>query len=232
MDSIDIESIDQKMFKQEYLLTRKPLLIKNAAKEWPILQKWTKEYIIENSGDYECNVISDSRPASSKSTATLKSYFEDHPGKSTLTLDKYDARKSPVFLQDIPLPNLFFKKKDIARFFFYHAVVNGGTLPHNHGDAFNILQSGTKHWVFHDANKKEAPMGYAKMMMYHKKYPQGSHAKDFFKSELSKLSKSIEGVSECYQEAGDVVYVPRQYCHTVLNKTEVMGLVIETFLPK
>ena len=229
---IDASQLTKEIFIKDYYKPRIPLLVKGGAKNWSIMQKWSKEYIIETSGDYECTIVSDSRPASAKITTSIRNYFEKYTDKSTLTLEKYQRNKAPAFLNDIELPNDFFSKKDIARFFFYHSNKDGGTLPHNHGDAFNILQSGKKHWIFYDANKLEAPNGNQRMHFYHQKYPVGTHAKDFFKSELKSLSKNVSDTAECFQEAGDIIYVPRQYCHAVLNKSEVMGLVVETFLPK
>ena len=38
----------------------------------------------------------------------------------------------------------------------------------------------------------------------------------------------VDTVFCCTQEAGDIVFIPDGYCHAVLNKTEVMGIVFET----
>ena len=58
------------------------------------------------------------------------------------------------FLKDIQIPNLFFNKNSITRFFFYHSIKDAGTLPHNHRDAFNILRDGEKHWVMFNADQQ------------------------------------------------------------------------------
>lgn len=103
-------------------------------------------------------------------------------------------------------------------------------MPHNHGDAFNILQTGIKHWIFYDASKTKNSNGFNEMMMTLRKYPPGSHARDYFKNELHTFTDKKIEISECFQEEGDIVYVPREYCHAVLNQDEVMGIVFETKL--
>ncbi len=215
------------LFFSEYFNPRRPVLLKGAAKEWELMSKWTKDYIAESSGSYICNIISDSRPASSTDQTTLKSYFSKVKGKSTLTLERFDKSDYPRFVNDILLPNVFFSKEDMARYFFFHSVKYAGTLPHNHRDAFNILQHGSKRWAFFDASQIHSPLGFKIQMEYFKSYPKGTHAKEWFSKELPKLGKRLPDVQECIQEAGDIVYIPIDYSHTVLNLSEVMGLVVE-----
>ena len=173
-------------------------------------------------------MVDDSRPAYAHGKTTLRDYFENHRGKSALTLEKFDDEAAPEFLKDVPFPNHLFSKDDITRFFFYHSIEDAGTLPHSHGDAFNILQDGQKHWVFYDASYKESPAGRNLMLETFRKYPPGSHARDYFEKELRGLNERVTGITECLQEAGDIVFIPRQFAHTVLNKSEVMGVVFET----
>lgn len=228
MDEVDINSITKDEFYQKYFLPRKPLVIRNGAKNWPLMKLWTENYLISQGGGYQCNIIHDSRPASSKDRTLLKHYFALHKDKSTLTLDNYDPNSKIFFLEDITLPNICFNEKDISRFFFYHANKNGGTLPHSHGDAFNILREGEKRWVMHDASIKTDPKGNNIMMSFYKQYPAGTHAKEWFSNELKTISKKVDKVSQCIQRAGDIVFIPADYSHAVLNNSEVMGLVVET----
>ncbi len=96
-----------------------------------------------------------------------------------------------------------------------------------HGDAFNLLHSGTKEWVIYDADPDKAPRGYVMMQHYHRQYGPGSHVRDWFEKELPILREKISPVYHCIQEAGDIVYIPENFCHAVLNRAEVMGLAIE-----
>jgi hypothetical protein len=227
IDEIDYSKIDKIFFRSNYFSPRVPLLIKGGANGWPMIKNWTKDYIIDKYGEYKCTVISDSRPAHSKLKTNLADYFINHKGKSTLTLD-FDPMKSVFFLKGLKFPNIYFSKKEIHRFFFYHSIKEAGTLPHVHRDAFNILRKGKKRWIMHDANQNISPVGFKLLKESYVKYPPGTHAKDWFKKELNRVSKKVE-LFECYQTDMDIVYVPENYCHTVINiSDEVLGIVVET----
>ena len=51
--------------------------------------------------------------------------------------------------------------------------------------------------------------------------------KDWYTREFLQLPKRVEKVYTCTQNAGDIVYIPHQFSHAVLNKSEVIGLVVE-----
>ena len=226
IDEIDYSKLDRNKFLSDYFLPRKPLLIKNGAQDWPLVENWTKDFIMRNYGNYKCTVVSDSRPAFSKIQTSLNDYFKNHKGKSTLTLD-VNPLKSPFFIQGLKFPNVLFSKKDVSRFFFYHSVKDAGTLPHYHGDAFNVLRKGEKRWVMHDADKVVSPKGHDVLLESYKNYPPGTHAKDWFRNEMAKVSKKIK-LLECFQNDSDIVFIPEKYCHTVLNiSDEVLGIVVE-----
>ena len=226
IDEIPYNKLDQKTFLEQYFKPRIPLIIKNGAHDWPLIKLWTKEYISEKNGDYLCNIIDDSRPAHSKNKTTLTEYFNKYKDKSTLTLE--DPKNAPFFLKGLKFPNIYFSKSKIHRFFFYHSVKDAGTLPHVHRDAFNILRNGEKRWVMYDADRTTAPKGYQLMVKTHRKYPPGTHAKDWFKKEYSKLSSKVERTYECIQSSEDIVFIPKDYSHTVINNSEeVLGLVVE-----
>lgn len=220
---------DKMLFESQYKNPRVPVLLKGAAKDWPLFTKWSKDYITNNMGSYVCKIIQDSRPAYAKDQTTLKFYFDKLKNVSTLTLDPFIQNKPPLFYRDIKTPNPFFATKEIQRFFFFHSIKDAGTLPHNHGNAFNILQDGEKEWVFYDASQTHNINGYQTLIESNKEYPPGTHAKDWFRKEIPKLLKKVDKVFCCTQEAGDIVFIPKGYCHAVLNKSEVMGIVFETY---
>lgn len=232
IEVFEIDKENRAEFLEKFYSTRTPVLIKNGAKDWPLMLNWSIDYIIENSGSYICNIVKDSRPASASEKTTLRNYFKFSSDYSTLTLENIDSKQIAPFLKDIPLPNAIFSQKDIYRYFFYNSNKDQGTLPHNHGDAFNILQSGLKHWIFYDADLNQAPIGFQEMQRTFKKYPIGSYAKDFFTKELNTLNKNVRDLVECIQEPGDIIYIPRQCCHAVLNLEKVMGIVFETKILK
>ena len=229
LDEVYFDDANQKEFFNNYFNKRIPVLIKGGAKDWPLMQKWNKSYVIKKAGGHMCTVVTDSRPASSTIRTTLKDYFKNYKGKSTLTLQKYEEGSVLPLLNDLPIPSPFFSSQSIRRYFFFHSVKDAGTLPHKHGDAFNVLVSGSKRWIFHDASIEIAPKGNAKLTEYAKTYPSGSTAQSWFKKELPDLANSLKKtqVYQCIQEPGDIVFIPSEYSHTVLNLSEVMGVVID-----
>jgi hypothetical protein len=52
LHSIDIvDDISQEDFTKKYLIKRKPLVIRNYAKNWPAISKWTLEFLNEHYGE-------------------------------------------------------------------------------------------------------------------------------------------------------------------------------------
>lgn len=224
---IQFENISKNEFSSNFFEKKKPVLIKGGIKNWPIFRNWSKEYISKLAGNEPCTVVYDSRPAASKKKSTLKQYFLEGGNNATLSLTDYQKGAKPKFFKDLEIPNKLYGFSDIYRYFFFHAPKDSGTLPHNHGDAFNHLAYGKKSWVLFDADQLKYQKGFELLMKFNKSYPVGSHSKDWFKNEVPKLGKKISNFYHFTQEPGDIVYIPHRYAHAVLNFSEVMGIVIE-----
>ena len=227
MDNIVIEDDNFDVFFADYFLPRVPCVIKGGINNWPLMQKWNAQYISKAFGDHTCTLVSDGRPAYSKEQSTLKKYFEETGGKSTLTLENFQRDEMPCFFKDIPFPNPLFTQENARRYFFFHAPKDGGTLPHLHHDAFNMLIYGEKRWILHDAGRQSCPEGNLVMRGYMQSYPPGAQAKDWFENEADTIHEKVDVAYECIQGPGDIVFVPVEFSHTVLNHSEVIGLVVE-----
>ena len=164
------------------------MVIKGGMNNWPFMNKWNAEYISSSFGDHNCTIVTDGRPAFSKQRSTLKDYFfPEDVGKSTLTLENFDPANPPCFFKDIPFPNALFSPVNVRRYFFFHSPKDGGTLPHLHFDAFNMLIEGEKRWILHDAGRQSCPNGNQIMRGFMQSYPPGSQAKDWFDNEAEDL---------------------------------------------
>lgn len=229
MAEIPAGDISRDFFIEHYFNPRIPVLLKGAASHWELMTKWSVEYLIETMGDHQCAVSQDSRPAHAKNKGSLRDYFSARSGVGTLTYTPFDQGEPqlPGFFRDIPLPNPYFSKEDIAGFAFFHADDNSGTLPHCHLDAFNILHKGVKRWALYDAAPDTAPQGWEMLKRCFREYPAGTHAKDWFAEGLVQLGQEGVAVHECRQEAGDIVFIPEYFSHAVLNLSEVQGLVVQ-----
>ena len=66
---------------------------------------------------------------------------------------------------------LYLHKRTLAVISFFHAPKDGGTLPHLHHDAFNMLIYGEKRWILHDAGRQIVPRGKSRHAGLHAKLP-------------------------------------------------------------
>ena len=228
IEVVSAEDMTQQFFMEHYFNTRTPVIVKGASSNWVFMKKWTKDYLSTEMGDFQCKIVKDSRPYHSKEQCSLKEYFQNYAHLSTLTFTSFDSENEPLplFLKDISLPNPFFSKKDIEAYFFFHANEIGGTLPHCHMDAFNMLQYGTKRWVMYDADPEIAPKGWEMLKQCHKDYGTGTFSRDWFVDGPEQVRQAGITLYECEQQAGDIVYIPERFSHAVLNLTRNQGMVV------
>ena len=233
IDEVPAKHMTHQFFMEHFFNTRTPVLLKNACLNWDFMHKWTKDYLSSEMGDFQCTIARDSRPSSSKEQCSLKKYFENYAHLSTMTFESFDPdnEQLPRFLHDIPLPNPFFTQKDINAYFFFHANTGGGSLPHCHMDAFNLLQYGAKRWVMYDADPDIAPKGWETLKQCHLEYGPGTFSRDWFIDGPQQVCQSGINLYASEQQAGDIMFIPEHFAHTVLNLAENQGMVIITQRP-
>jgi len=206
---------------------REPALFRGVAHNWPLVVSWSRSYLSRALGDFQCKVVRDSRPAYASETCSLAEYFERFSHLSTLTFSSTSAGEPlPPFFDDVPLPSPLFTREMISAGFLYHANTDGGSLPHCHQDAYNILVQGRKRWVMYDADPDVSPEGWALLRACHEEFGAGTFAKDWFSLGIEHIQARGVTVYECVQEPGDVVYIPEHFSHAVLNASEVLGLAV------
>ena len=217
-----IENKDLSNFK-EYVDGRIPVLIKNGLDEFNQLQKWTEDYIINKFGHRECKIANHSRPVRSKTKTTYLDFFSNKlTDFYSFTRIKYD-KNNKLFINDITFPNKFLNELDLDKHIFFAGPKDTGALPHEHGNALNLLVSGKKKWVMFDTylHKGKAYQNY-----YYKQYTSKHKSIDWFNTEYDRLSTDVK-LYECVQESNDIIFIPKGFSHTTLNKTEVLGIVLE-----
>lgn len=97
-------------------------------------------------------------------------------------------------------------------FQWYLGPTGSGAPVHFHGDAFNYIIYGKKHWFLIPPNHT----------IYSRK-PIGR----WIKEDLPRLKKGGTPVLQCVQNAGTVMLVPRLWGHGVLNLQETVGFANE-----
>lgn len=213
-----VDSISKADFEKNYLIPRKPLIIKNLAKEWPAYEKWTMEYLKEVVGDqtvplYDSSKADPSKPINASAAemkfsdyidliqtqpTDLRIFLFDPIKQAPKLLEDYIAPKSLMggFLDSYP--NMFFGGKGSVTFLHYD--IDLAHIFHTH---FN----GRKHVILFENKWKER--------LY--KIPFATYALEDYDVERPDFNKfpALEGVQgiEAYLEHGDTLFMPTGYWH-------------------
>ncbi|MBP3840117.1 MAG: cupin-like domain-containing protein [Chryseobacterium sp.] len=213
-----VEDISQEEFRKKYLLPRKPVVIRNMAKNWPAYQKWTMEYMKETVGDVEVPLYDSSKadPSAPINASAAKMKFGDYIDliqrePTDLRIFLFDPIKSaPKLLADYlspkelmggfldKYPNMFFGGKGSVTFLHYD--IDMAHIFHTH---FN----GRKHVLLFDYKWKDR--------LY--QIPYATYALEDYDIANPDFEKfpalnGVEGI-ECFLEHGDTLFMPTGWWH-------------------
>lgn len=90
------ENLSRREFLHEYVLRNKPVVFKDAAREWPALTRWTPQFFKENYGDRKVPVFERKRAVSTKGTVLLGDYIDE------ITSSNFNNRAKYLFSLKIP----------------------------------------------------------------------------------------------------------------------------------
>ncbi len=219
LSPIDIvEDISKEDFRKKYLLPRKPVVLRNMAKNWPAYKKWTMEYMKEVVGDVEVPLYDSSKadPAAPINAATTKMKFADYIDlinrePTDLRIFFFDPiKQAPKILEDYISPKELmggFLDKYPSMFFggqgsqtFLHYDIDLAHIFHTH---FN----GRKHVLLFDYKWKDR--------LY--KLPYATYALEDYDIANPDFEKfpaldGVEGI-ECFLEHGDTLFMPTGWWH-------------------
>jgi hypothetical protein len=219
LSSIDtVDRINKEDFVNNYLIPRKPLIIRKATETWPALQKWTFDYLKETVGDitvplYDSSKADPSKPINA-SAAEMK--FGDYidliqKEPTDLRIFLFDPIKyAPKLLEDYrspsdlmggfldKYPNMFFGGKGSVT--FLHFDIDLAHIFHTH---FN----GRKHVILFDYKWRER--------LYC--IPFATYALEDYDLEKPDFTKfpALDGVEgqEAILEHGDTLFMPTGWWH-------------------
>lgn len=219
LTAIDVvDDISKEDFVKNYLIPRRPLVIKNMAKKWPAYQKWTMEYLKEVVGDitvplYDSSKADPSKPINASAAEMKFSDYIDLIKKTPtdLRIFLFDPIKSaPKLLEDYiapkdlmggfldSYPNMFFGGQGSETFLHYD--IDLAHIFHTH---FN----GRKHVILFDYKWKDR--------LY--QIPFATYALEDYKVEAPDFKKfpALKGVKgvEAFLEHGDTLFMPTGYWH-------------------
>ncbi len=212
------DHISKKDFIDNYLIPRKPLVIRKATEIWPALQKWTFEYLKEVVGDKTVPLYNSAKADPTKpinaSAAEMKfaDYIDLIQTKPTdLRIFLFDPiKEAPKLLKDYrsptdlmggfldKYPNMFFGGKGSVTFLHYD--IDLAHIFHTH---FN----GRKHVILFDYKWKERL--YA--------LPFATYALENYDVERPDFEKfpALDGIEgqETILEHGDTLFMPTGFWH-------------------
>lgn len=213
-----VEDISKEDFFEKYLKPRKPVVIKNMAKNWPAYEKWNLEYMKNVVGDVEVPLYDSSKadPAAPINASAAKMKFGDYIDlierePTDLRIFLFDPIKfAPNLLKDYifpkdlmggfldKYPNMFFGGKGSVTFLHYD--IDMAHIFHTH---FN----GRKHILLFDYKWKDR--------LY--QIPYATYALEDYNIENPDFEKfpaldGVEGI-ECFLEHGDTLFMPTGWWH-------------------
>ena len=152
--------------------------------------------------------------AEAETTTTTLAKYVSHFGRSKQNpgyiFDGQILHTHSRLAQDAPVPTLF-SNFTIALKQFILGPTGSGAPPHFHRHAFNALVYGIKHWYLW-------PPGEA--------YFTFSHVQRWQREYLAGRLTSPRAI-ECIQRPGDVVYVPENWGHAVINLADSVAVAYE-----
>jgi hypothetical protein len=213
-----VNEISKEDFEKNYLKPRKPLIIKNMAKNWPAYEKWDLDYMKSVVGDqtvplYDSSKADPSKPINAsaaemkfgdyieliRNTATdLRIFLFDPIKQAPKLLEDYRAPKELMggFLDSYP--NMFFGGKGSVTFLHYD--IDLAHIFHTH---FN----GRKHVILFENKWKKR--------LY--QIPFATYALEDYNVEQPDFNKfpALKGVQgvEAFLEHGDTLFMPTGYWH-------------------
>lgn len=213
-----VDDISKEDFEKNYLKKRRPLVIKNMAKNWPAYSKWSMDYMKTVVGDkmvplYDSSKADPSKPINAaasemkfsdyidliRSTPTdLRIFLFDPIKHAPKLLEDYIAPKNLMggFLDSYP--NMFFGGKGSVTFLHYD--IDMAHIFHTH---FN----GRKHVILFENKWKDR--------LY--QIPYATYALEDYDVENPDFEKfpALKGVKgvEAYLEHGDTLFMPTGYWH-------------------
>jgi len=134
---------------------------------------------------------------------------------------------------------------------FFLGPAGSGAPWHFHSDAFNALAHGTKRWFVtppgSDQNSFSKGDGICRQLMIITIYghitldstPSPGNSFSKFKVPAAEWIRQREGatgkpvplgqdpVLECHQQAGDLIFIPRDWAHSTINLQESVGIAAE-----
>jgi len=240
----DIPEVDGALTPQEfmkYVIAQRPVIMRGAARDWAFRREWTKAGVVRESGELEASVggvpfpeafgLEHNRMSVAEYVNLLENEAERAQGKTQLTgrsrlLRRWVAQQGrpppyifgSLALHGGPTPDEFtflhglegLIRSHDEDLLVYIGPPGSGAPSHIHADAVNAAAFGRKHWFFYPPSRS---------------YFSTQPMQEWLAQRLLHVEESRP--YRCTQEAGDVVFVPFDWGHSVVNLDASIGVAME-----
>lgn len=224
-------------FHENFAMRGVPVIIRGALKEWRAVSedRWSMEKLLARFKHTLFKVGEDDNGR--KLRLKLKSFADymkcqtdDSPlylfesGMDGATASLRDDYCCPEYFPDDYL-NLVGRENKPPHKWFCIGPKRSGTTVHRDPmgtSAWNALTYGTKRWVLFEPHENRLVVKGKK----HRRKGEDDEAIHYFDYLLPRLRADFPSlkVYECVQEAGDIIFVPGQWWHGVLNLTDTIAV--------
>ena len=241
-DSVSTNELEVDKFLEVYY-EKKPVLIRGGAADWVAQTKWTKEYVLASgfdlfdatSEDFLTQLAGNNAAAAAVVTnkeknSTLKKHVRSgHYMFRRLENGGKLADILPV-LQDIAIPTYFEAAWDLSNanrqieaknkpgldyFLAFSDQQNSGLSFHEHTNAWNGLIWGRKRWFIYT---KSSPQPHRSHLYI------GREGRERWLSNVLPYESHVYRPKECWQQKGDLIYVPSNAQHAIWNEGETIAV--------
>ena len=205
-----------------------PLLVRGGAASWPALHTWRRSIMLQTWGDLLVQLapngervpLRDFLDEMQQPNATAPPRFVFQP----LTWDwERTARPGLKWSHvevDIELPTFLsgWRRdgegvRDLGNWFLSVGATSSGQHFHSHGEALNAVVWGRKRWFFLAPGSSVRASDYASSLEFARGLPE--------------FRREGASVAECVQERGDVVILPAQLPHAVVNDGDTVSVSLD-----
>ena len=200
-------------FVLHHISVRRPVLVRGVIEDWPAWEHWTHSELLRRHGSLVFSVsdvpyaqLYHGRSAKTHQTtlANFVSLFEHEDQSPDYLFDGQVLHRNAALGRDAPPPSLITNLTIVLKQLIV-GPKGSGSPPHFHNHALNALVYGVKRWFMWP--------------------PRDAH---FIFGHVSTWIKNRTGdYLECIQMPGDVVYVPQNWGHAVINEAASIAVAYE-----
>jgi len=221
VDVLNCEDLHAAEFNASFLAPMRPVLLAGCARGWPAQERWSREGIVERYGDVKVQVgpiafpetygLPGRRASLADVVAAAERTAAHPPPPPEAPHFAFDnniaASTSNRIHDDYTAPHVVPNSPPVLTEFSLGPPLSGANM-HFHGAVFTGLVHGRKRWA---------------LLRPADAYFSTTPVREWLDSEAGRHPRLLH----CVQRAGDVMFLPRNWGHAVMNLQTAVGVVNE-----